>query len=57
MESERVALMDSWQTYVFTTRNECLVLITFQSCSGCGEKHTSVSDDFMSIFEVIHDAY
>jgi hypothetical protein len=57
MESERVPLVDARKTYVSRTTDERPELIICLSQSGDRQKHASVCDVFMALFEGVHDAY
>jgi hypothetical protein len=57
MESQRVAIVDSWKTYVFQTTDESLTLIPLLILhSGGGEEHAFVCHDFICPSKVIHNA-
>jgi hypothetical protein len=57
MEGEGVTVVDPRKAYVLRTTDESLSSITCRSYSGGRKEHTSVSHNFIGLFEVIHRAY
>ena len=57
MEGEGVTVVDSRKAQVFRTIDECLMLITSLSYSGCRKEYTSVRHNFIGLSEAIHQTY
>ena len=57
MEGKRVPIVDTWKTYVSWMTDERPELIVYWSQSGGGQKHASVCDFFMVLFEGVYNAH
>ena len=57
MESEWVLVMDPWKTYVSQTTDERPELIICLSQSWCRQKHASVCDLFVTLFDGVYSSH